>query len=320
MEKKYLYNYWGKAQQDDQEITYHPLVYHCLDVAAVGSEYLKKNHGLRRNLSEMLKCDESIIIAWVSFFLALHDCGKFSEEFQNLIPELFTILRGKTSNKGYTVNHDSLGFLYWQDKIWGHVWNENWFGLNCDNKDERRCRRIFDYWSAAFTGHHGKPPRTDNQAGARIAIENHFSNEDAENAINFVMEAKKLFIIDKQQDYTSLNEVFARIRYASWLLAGIAVVSDWLGSNHEFFPFNPNFMYLSEYLEEKARVQAERAVYESGILPAAFSYREGMKDLFPSIKIPSSLQDCVESIELNDAPHLFIIEDLTGSGKKEAAL
>ncbi|MGQ2872256.1 HD domain-containing protein, partial [Leptospira santarosai] len=36
-EEKSYYKYWGKA---DQEGNYHLLVYHCLDVAAVGEVYL----------------------------------------------------------------------------------------------------------------------------------------------------------------------------------------------------------------------------------------------------------------------------------------
>ena len=44
-----IYKYWGKAQANagDGMPDYHLLVYHCLDVAAVGKVLLEKNQLLR---------------------------------------------------------------------------------------------------------------------------------------------------------------------------------------------------------------------------------------------------------------------------------
>lgn len=36
IEKVNYYRYWGKASRDKEEMKYHLLVYHSLDVAAVG--------------------------------------------------------------------------------------------------------------------------------------------------------------------------------------------------------------------------------------------------------------------------------------------
>jgi len=52
------------------------------------------------------------------FFLALHDLGKFSESFQNVIPELLKKLQGieKSLKQPYARNsfcHGSNGFLIW---------------------------------------------------------------------------------------------------------------------------------------------------------------------------------------------------------------
>ena len=38
-----IFRYWGKANPaDPHEHQWHPLAYHCLDVAAVGLEYLNR--------------------------------------------------------------------------------------------------------------------------------------------------------------------------------------------------------------------------------------------------------------------------------------
>ncbi len=53
---KSYYKYWGKATaKEDGTHDYHLLVYHCLDVAAVGSCFLKKNNTLLSSFSETIK-------------------------------------------------------------------------------------------------------------------------------------------------------------------------------------------------------------------------------------------------------------------------
>jgi hypothetical protein len=54
---KEYYKYWGKAKKPesgkDEDPSYHLLVYHCLDVAAVGKVWLKKN---RRFCKKSFRC------------------------------------------------------------------------------------------------------------------------------------------------------------------------------------------------------------------------------------------------------------------------
>lgn len=74
-----FFRYWGKTHGDD----YHLLVYHALDVAAVGCEYLTQHPRLQRFLARALGVLEDHVAQWVGFFIALHDVGKFSELFQS---------------------------------------------------------------------------------------------------------------------------------------------------------------------------------------------------------------------------------------------
>lgn len=56
--------FWGKAQplESSRGPQWHPLPYHCLDVAAVGEALLTRHHGLRRNLSGLLGLPSEVTV------------------------------------------------------------------------------------------------------------------------------------------------------------------------------------------------------------------------------------------------------------------
>lgn len=49
----------------------------------------------------------------------IHDLGKFSQTFQNQIPEIFNHLNpgNKKLSQTYDIRHDCLGLLAWQSKL-----------------------------------------------------------------------------------------------------------------------------------------------------------------------------------------------------------
>jgi CRISPR-associated endonuclease/helicase Cas3 len=96
--KPLYYQYWGKTSEDGG---YHLLPYHCLDVAAVGEVFLRRNDHVRLRLAQLLGLDEKTLIALVVFFLGLHDIGKFARHFQALNPELFLALQGEKAELPY---------------------------------------------------------------------------------------------------------------------------------------------------------------------------------------------------------------------------
>ena len=62
-----LFRYWGKADPSHPgEPKWHPLVYHCLDVAAVGVEYLARAPALRRLLVDILGGKPASTVEWRS--------------------------------------------------------------------------------------------------------------------------------------------------------------------------------------------------------------------------------------------------------------
>lgn len=142
-----MYNNWGKSDpaNNSADQRYHLLVYHCLDVAASGNLLLRKDPLLLRKFKEQLPLDDEQVISLVSFYLAIHDIGKFSEQFQNLQPELLVSLRGHDSTRSYNLRHDSIGFYLWK-VLWEKTWDENWLSLDKTSFDS------YDWNDIVFLG------------------------------------------------------------------------------------------------------------------------------------------------------------------------
>lgn len=316
-----IYNNWGKTTSSDEKKNpyYHLLVYHCLDVAAVGRVLLQHDDRLLNQFIKITSLDKENTLDLITFYLAIHDLGKFSERFQNLSPDIFNILRGCTCNKKYTLRHDSMGYYLWRE-ILSCIWDENLLGLD-QSVDKYDWQDVLEPWFQAVTGHHGKPPQLDYN-GIPIDTKSLFTEEDITMAQSFVKTAASL-IIPNESKSSLINwnvEMEDAFKRSSWLLAGLVILSDWLGSNNEYFPYFSKPVPLEDYWNKTALLQAELAVRTAGILPSSASRNTGMNALFPKIKNPSPLQSYVSTCKLVDSPQLFIIEEVTGGGKTEAAL
>ncbi len=123
-------------------------------------------------------------------------------------------------------------------------------------------------------------------------------------------------------DKAQRNALNRRVVTASWTMAGLAVLADWIGSNHEAFPFHSEPMELSTYFQDFALPRAHAAVARAGIAPAAPAKNAVWETLFPGLaeKPPTSLQQWAAECVSPEGPQLHIFEDLTGAGKTEAAL
>ena len=97
------------------------------------------------------------LLEWLTFWLALHDLGKFSTSFQNQRPDLLVQLQGRSSTKAYSgTRHDSLGELLWRKHL---ISQADVVGLG--QQASRFARRLAP-WVEAVTGHHGEPPNAGN--------------------------------------------------------------------------------------------------------------------------------------------------------------
>jgi len=315
-----FFRYWGKADSAYLgEPKWHSLVYHCLDVAAVGREYLHRTPSLRAYLMRALRIEkETTTEDWVAFWLALHDLGKFSEAFQSQRPDLFLNLRGRQPDpsRSYRVRHDSLGMLFWNDVLGPMAEKDKWFGPDSEN-----ARYGVDCWARAVTGHHGQPP----QEGGDF-WEQHFDPEHDRGAIlEFVTEVRALLVDDAVASIPSALDAESFHRASvdlSWWIAGLAVLADWLGSNTNFFRYRADIerpLPLADYWEYAKR-QAAIALNATGVLPVNSERVLGFTELFPSIVTPSPLQDWATTVPLAPGPQIHLLEDVTGAGKTEAAV
>lgn len=308
----HIFHYWGKADPNyPGESKWHPLAYHSLDVAAVGVAYLQQS-SLLKSCCGLLRCSEQEFLSWSSFFLALHDLGKFSEAFQAQRPDLIIELQQRKPNptKIYSERHDSLGLWLWEEFLVDEVL------LKIGIDSSRNTQRSLKCWLLAVTGHHGMPPKPHGNA------DNFFRREDKEAATDFVRTMATLLLTDEAKRIPTNLDAKNFQQWSemlSWWFAGITVLADWLGSNTQYFPYKKPSMNFEKYWEY-AQGQATVALAHSGVLPTAIENGRSLNDLFPKIQEASPLQQWAVSVDIPQAPQIYLLEDVTGAGKTEAAM
>ena len=318
-EEKSYFRYWGKAlKKEDGSVNYHLLPYHCLDVAAVGKVSLQKHVWFLEQHSQLLGIIKEVLSEWILFLLAIHDIGKFGLSFQGMELDLFRLLKGNSQPVfPPKEKHGLSGYRLLKKQLVGILTEENVLSFPSD-VDERDITDLFEPCLLAVTGHHGRPPK---ESFSRQPLSLQFPEETVKDIRLFLQDLTKLFpyhnlTFDSQTVFT-LQPLF---REFSWSFAGLAVLCDWIGSNRNWFKYSSENMPLKKYWEERALPQAENAWNECGLSPPAVTGFQGIKNLFPDITEATPLQALSENIELEKGPHLFILEEVPGSGKTEAAL
>ncbi|BCL75812.1 CRISPR-associated helicase/endonuclease Cas3 [Jeongeupia sp. HS-3] len=308
------WRYWGKASPDDLPAVarYHLLPYHCLDVAAVGHCLLRQSGGLDgesfvRKLGLSLAQFQSLF----TFLLLLHDLGKFARVFQKLAPDLSPDLVSTRTAKQYSERHDTLGWLLWRDELANNFPAEHL---------PEPAHGYWNDWLKIVTGHHGMPP---NEGGSTLLdLDDFFLDDDVDAAAAFVADAAELLLPADLQAPTAAQ--CDALRQSSWSLAGLAVLADWLGSNQNYFPYHDQpRLSLRDYWEQVALPAAERAVTDAGLAAndiAPFPGVDHLHEIFGYLSRPTPLQHYAATVVLADGPQLFLLEDVTGAGKTEAAL
>jgi len=294
------YRYWGKAKKspDAEGPDYHLLPYHNLDVAAAGYLLLDPTKSLCKDLANELNVDVNWLRSFFTFCLALHDLGKFCRAFQNLAQNLSDVLVPFDGQFCYDVRHDSLGHALWLQVLRKKV------GLSLD------ISILLDDWLEIVCGHHGQPPQN-------ATVKRHLLQEDEQAAEQFFNEVKQKWCPDLAV-LTSIDP--KKFKQASWQLAGVAVLADWLGSNQLAFPYKSDPISLERYWTEFALKGAEKALAMSGVGERSINPFESIRQQFPFVKTATPLQEYAHKTKLATSAQLFILEDVTGAGKTEAAM
>jgi len=315
MDNPAYYRYWGKADQDG---SHHLLPYHCLDVAAVGQTVLENNSAYTHHFQQLTGLSKTKLIQWFTFLLALHDLGKFADSFQNLKPALLNDLQYRNSPRQYgDLRHDSLGLILWNNSLRKHFQARGLMPTISGSRRRESIDQPIDFWMGAMLGHHGQPaqPRSN-----RLLNDDFNEAADFPAACEFVNDLSPI-LLDKGSTFPNCD--LKAIQLASWWLSGLAVLCDWLGSNIQFFPYHQKVIPLSEYWMH-AKEYANNALQKTELLSGKPSKLIELKDLLTHESDvqpkPTPLQQTVSQWTIHDSPHLFILEDLTGSGKTEAAI
>ena len=312
-----IFNYWGKA--DDKylaEPKWHPLAYHSLDVAAVAASWWDANPSIQRTFLAAFNCtqlQQNQLRAWVLYFTALHDLGKFDVRFQLKAPDAFAAAWRPIGDKDHGLSmKDITGFDHgWAGMAWANQEYRLWLG----NPDaDREVWEQWKPWLAAVTGHHGdfyEPTRICEPEADTSIIEHDRAARRA-----FVSALADIFLTPEGLNFRDFPPLASSS--AQSLLAGFCAVCDWIGSNTDVFVYQAAAATLADYFAaDVAKIQSGDVLHRFGLLAKAVEYKNVNALLKPE-ESPRGVQVRVDRLPVK--PCLTLIEAPTGSGKTEAAL
>lgn len=284
----YIMAYWGKAQPQGQ-FEWHPLSYHSLDVAAAMMALLETRPRLLSAIAQA--CELSLAETRLRLILvaALHDIGKFAPNFQMKVPELCAALRPGTFHSHDSRGHGQVGAGMWRRWSWPEPMN------------------ALESWHHAAASHHGVP------VDAPLSVEDAIPHDDPSDADARAFAEAVFGLIGKPSGERpdAQTEV--------WRIAGLVMLADWIGSNQQWFPYTKPELALDAYWA-LAQKRAREALRNANLSETAAAHRFDLPDFLGSDAAASPLQRWSEAQQPGEGPHLYVVEDLTGAGKTEAAL
>ena len=311
------FRYWGKADPNyPGEPKWHPLVYHCLDVAAVAAAWWDQSLAIRHvfiSAFGVQKKEASHLRAWVLFFTALHDIGKFDVRFQlkskEILPRCWPELNLDDVDTALHItesfNHGSAGYA------WAAKEYSQWIAIDDDDY------RIWDAWRpwlSAVTGHHGDLPEDSNLHPPDG--EEYVAKHDREARVAWVKTIHDFFLRCRSTFISDLPPGCSEA--AKMLLAGFCSISDWIGSHQDYFQYAEPIKECTKYFTSQVQsVKRRKLLFRLGLIKKPSRYG-GIGKLLDADAHPRGVQVLVDSFPLS--PGLTIVEAPTGSGKTEAAL
>jgi CRISPR-associated endonuclease/helicase Cas3 len=298
--------FWGKAREATGINTaYHPVAFHSLDVAACLKQILEVRPITLARGARLIGLPVSVAIQFLTTFAALHDIGKFGIAFQAKRPDLWPRLLGDFSGAAKSV-HTSDGYLLWDQVLASNVIPRLW----PEGSD------VLHDLAPAIFGHHGRPVACSESIVKRVlGAQSVVAAQACTSALLDLLQATPISV--------PVDTDLARSRVASWWVAGLVTLADWLGSNEEIFAYqspNPD-VDLSTNLQDYwqiAQTRAKAAVRNAGLMPPKSASLHSFANL-TGITEPTPAQKWASTVVIPSGPVLFILEDVTGSGKTEAA-
>lgn len=207
---KIIYKYWGKKPKGESK---HLLIYHCLDVAAVGHVFLQEYDIILAKMNLATGLDKKESLSLITFYLAMHDLGKFSNRAQNR-PYFFLKY------------HSKMGFHLWSE-IWEQIWHDNLFCLDKSSDEVLNWKKLFEPWIESVMHHHDGKYEYPHEDDMR----DYFNDEDKTAAYCFIKKSAELLLDNNSETakkyYDSMDHGF---KSKSNLLNDLTIYSDWTAS------------------------------------------------------------------------------------------
>ncbi len=296
--------FWGKARPSpDQVLTTHPAAWHGLDVAASFQAlwHLWRHHAAAIAGAFDGRADD--VLAGLSSLAALHDIGKFAPTFQAKVQDVYPLCLGVWSAPP-KADHGAIGYALAEaeDQLAPIV--RSMLG---DHNDLRRAAIL-----GPVFGHHGRPIEPE------MVLRRHIRASEEPAAVaarDFARAAVALFGAPCLPPLLKGHDIAL-----SWRLAGLIALADWIGSDQRYFRYEESGIEPAAYWTDYARPRARAAVAASGLAPSGVSMRLSLDIVGGSGFKPTAAQNWAQSVPLEIENGLFILEDVMGSGKTEAAL
>lgn len=310
---------WAKHDRDTDG--WLPLWRHMEDSAAVAGllwdQWLPA--GLRRAVGAALPLGEVDARALVVWLAGVHDVGKATPAFACQVDQLAEVMRGHGLGMR-SVRAMGADRRIAPHGLAGQVLLAEWL------EDEHGWAPArTGQFAVAVGGHHGVPP----EHGQVTAVYEHEELLRAPGASGRVWRGVQWELLD-----TCAERFGVAGRLAAWrgatlpqpvqvLLTAVVIVSDWIASNPDLFPYFP---------QGASRSHEERiaAAWRALELPEPWRAEEpvgGAQELFVSrfglpagAKVRPVQEQAVRLAREMDAPGMMIVEAPMGEGKTEAAL
>jgi len=297
---------WGKFEGPERGgPRWHPLIDHCIDVAAC-CEALLRLPLIAQRLGRIGDIDnfDEILICRLSTIALLHDMGKANWGFQR-----------KILPKSTTWDAGHIGEL-------GHLFDQTRPLLNTflaavpleEMADWTGDEEEFLHLLYASVSHHGAPWSPQQVKGSSKWWESRDGYDPIKTLRHMGNAARTMF----PAAFVNDTEPFNACPAFQHAYAGLVMLADWLGSDMRMFPFS-NDLNEAERINF-ARTQAGQMLKDIGL--DVSSKRIAVSKIIQSFKDtfafqPNEMQKAVGSLK---PTQLAILESETGSGKTEAAL
>lgn len=276
---------------------YKSLIHHLIDTGACATVLMNKCfQSTAEEMAAVTGLSEEEVISLAAYCAALHDIGKCHPAFQAKAkesdPDTYKKIQDLIPLKG--IRNDPFRHELYSGKVLKRIWTQNEI-----------------------------PGEVIIQISTVISLHHQGKTGIGKEPIPAIRE-----IYQKEQDHLEerINKLFPNniqnLTCRDWscfciLLEGIIICADWIASDHWFenLPEAGDKQYL-----ENAMNIAEKAINEIGIAETDSPEIHSMQDLFPFISDDTArpMQKAVSNLER--VPCFAILEDITGSGKTEAAV